>query len=142
VHVDANSSIGLCDVSGACAQAVRSNQVPYENAIVDDTLRTEVRDREFMTLDVSDTKPIRASHHASNLTNGSQPARLATGFFNIWSAPVDAAGELYFVDAHSQHIYHGPWSAQRRRRARHPASPVNLLFDKAGHLVVVSSEGE
>src|ERR1700734_1536368 len=80
VHVDANSSIGLCDASGACRQAVRSNKVPYENAIVDQTLNAEVRDREFAWLDISDDKPIPASRLVSNLTEkGAQVERLATG---------------------------------------------------------------
>ncbi len=61
VHVDANSSIGLCDASGVCRQAVRSNKVPFENAIVDQTLHAEVRDREFAYLDISDDKPIPAA---------------------------------------------------------------------------------
>ena len=38
VHVDANSSIAVCDAPGDCRQAVRSNKVPFENAIVDQTL--------------------------------------------------------------------------------------------------------
>ena len=58
VHVDANSSIAVCDASGDCRQAVRSNKVPFENAIVDQTLNAEVRDREFAWLNISDDKPI------------------------------------------------------------------------------------
>ncbi len=106
VHVDANSSIALCDASGVCRQAVRSNKVPFENAIVDQTLHAEVRDREFASLDISDDKPIPVPRLNSGLTEkGAQVERLATGFYNISGAAIDAAGQLYFVDAHFQRIY-------------------------------------
>jgi hypothetical protein len=144
VHVDANSSIGLCDGNGACRQAVRSNKVPYENAIVDQTLHAEVRDREFAWLDLSDNKPISVSHAASNLIEkGAQVERLATGFYNISGAAIDAAGQLYFVDAHFHRIYR--WSPESQYAvvvSDAPLDPVNLVFDKAGDLIVVSSGGK
>jgi sugar lactone lactonase YvrE len=140
VHVDANSSIGLCDGDGVCRQAVRSNKVPFENTIVDQTLHAEVRDREFAWLDLSDNKPIPPAQVT-------QARRLATGFFNISGAAVNASGELYFVDAHFQRIYR--WSDQGPSAAQHavvvsdaPLDPVNLVFDKAGDLIVLSSGGK
>ena len=142
--MDANSSIGLCDANGACRQAVRSNKVPFENAIVDQTLHAEVRDREFAWLDLSDNKPIPVSHAASNLIDkGVQAERLATGFYNISGAAVDAAGQLYFVDAHFHRIYR--WSPESQYAAvvsDAPLDPVNLVFDKAGDLIVLSSGGK
>jgi sugar lactone lactonase YvrE len=144
VHVDANSSIALCDGSGACRQAVRSNKVPYEDAIVDESLHAEVRDREFAWLDISDDKPIPASRLVSNLTEkGGQVERLATGFYNISGAAIDAAGQLYFVDAHFQRIYR--WSPESQRAvvvSDVPLDPANLVFDKAGDLIVLSSGGK
>ena len=144
VHVDANSSIGMCDASGACRQAVRSNKVPFENAIVDQTLHAEVRDREFAWLDVSDDKPIPVNRLVSSLTEkGAQVERLATGFFNISGAAIDAAGQLYFVDAQFQRIYR--WSPESRTAvvvSDAPLNPVNLVFDKAGDLIVLSSGGK
>jgi sugar lactone lactonase YvrE len=144
VHVDANSSIALCDASGACRQAVRSNKVPYEDAIVDESLHAEVRDREFAWLDISDDKPIPASRLISNLTEkGTQVERLATGFYNISGAAIDAAGQLYFADAHFQRIYR--WSPESQRAvvvSDAPLDPVNLVFDKAGDLIVLSSGGK
>jgi hypothetical protein len=144
VHVDANSSIGLCDASGACRQAVRSNKVPFENAIVDQTLHAEVRDREFAWLDLSDNKPIPATQSTSNLTEkGARVERLATGFYNISGAAIDATGQLYFVDTHFQRIYR--WSPESQYAAvvsDAPIDPVNLVFDKAGDLIVVASGGK
>jgi sugar lactone lactonase YvrE len=137
VHVDANSSIGSCDASGVCRQAVRSNKVPFEDAIVDQTRHAEVRDREFASLDVSDDKPL-----PPKTEKGAQVERLATGFFNISGAAIDAAGQLYFVDAQFQRIYR--WSPESRNAvvvSDAPLNPVNLVFDKAGELIVLSSGG-
>jgi sugar lactone lactonase YvrE len=143
VHVDANSSIGLCDGAGVCRQAVRSNKVPFEDAIVDQTLHAEVRDREFAWLDISDDKPIPTARAASSLIeNGAHVERLATGFYNISGAAIDASGRLYFVDAHFQRIYR--WSPESKNAvvvSDAPLDPVNLVFDKAGDLIVVSSGG-
>jgi hypothetical protein len=144
VHVDANSSIGLCDATGMCRQAVRSNKVPFEDAIVDDTLHAAVRDREFAYLDLSDNRPVPTGHDEPDLVaKGAQVERLATGFWNISGAAVDAAGQLYFVDAHSQRIYR--WSPESRNAvvvSDAPLDAVNLLFDKAGDLIVLSSGGK
>jgi Pectate lyase superfamily protein/SMP-30/Gluconolactonase/LRE-like region len=144
VHVDANSSIAVCDASGDCRQAVRSNKVPFENAIVDQTLNTEVRDREFAWLDISDNQPITANRPFSNLVEkGAQVERLATGFFNISGAAIDPAGQLYFVDAQFQRIYR--WSPESRNAivvSDAPLNPVNLVFDQAGDLIVLSSAGK
>ncbi len=144
VHVDANSSIAVCDASGECRQAVRSNKVPFENAIVDQTLNAEVRDREFAWLNISDNQPITANRPVSNLVEkGAQVERLATGFFNISGAAIDRAGQLYFVDAQFQRIYR--WSPESRNAivvSDAPLNPVNLVFDQAGDLIVLSSAGK
>jgi hypothetical protein len=147
VHVDANSSIGLCDTTGNCRQAVRSNKVPFENAIVDQTLHAEVRDREFAWLDVSDDKPLKLVsnlHRASTFVAvGAKPERLVTGFFNISGAAIDKAGQLYFVDSHFQRIYR--WSPESHNAVivrDSPLNPVNLVFDNSDELVVISSGGK
>jgi sugar lactone lactonase YvrE len=144
VHVDANSSIGLCDAQGECRQAVRSNKVPYENAIVDESLHAEVRDREFADLTIFDDKPAVIRREADALTEkGAHVERLATGFFNISGAAVDASGQLYFADAHFHRIYR--WLADEKRAevvSDAPLDPVNLVFDKAGDLIVLSSGGK
>jgi hypothetical protein len=144
VHVDANSSIGLCDGSGTCRQLVRSNKVPFENTIVDQTLHAEVRDREFAYLDLSDDKAEPASRHLSSVTEkGSKPELLATGFFNISGAAINSAGDLYFVDARFQRIYRwSPESGSALVVREAPLDPVNLIFDKSGDLIVLSSGGK
>jgi sugar lactone lactonase YvrE len=136
VHVDANSSIGLCNSTGVCRQAVRSDKVPFENAIVEDTLHLQIRDREFAYLDLSDDKPLKS------MPSRTKVEQLSTGFYNISGAAVDKTGELYFVDNHFQRIY--KWSAEERRAvvvSDAPLDPVNLVFDASGNLVVLSSGG-
>ena len=59
------------------------------------------------------------------------------------AAPSSPAGDFYFVDARWQRIHR--WSAKERRLttvADAPLSPVNLAFDAAGNLLVVSLRGQ
>lgn len=125
VHVDSNS------------------KAPFDNSVVDATKHAEVRAYEFASLDV----PGHAAAHAPQaqsplLQQGAKVEQLATGFFSISGAAVDTAGELYFVDAHWQRIY--KWSPEDREAVvvrDNPLDPVNLGFDKAGNLLVVSYSG-
>jgi sugar lactone lactonase YvrE len=55
---------------------------------------------------------------------------------------VDKDGRLYFVDARWHRIYR--WSPESKKLEivrDNPLNPVNLAFDKAGNLIVVSSGG-
>jgi sugar lactone lactonase YvrE len=76
------------------------------------------------------------------LSSDARVKQLATGFFNISGAAVDPAGRLYFVDAHWQRIYR--WSPQKSEAVvvrDNPIDPINLAFDRAGNLMVVSYQG-
>jgi DNA-binding beta-propeller fold protein YncE len=66
---------------------------------------------------------------------------LEDGFYSISGAAVDGAGKLYFVDRHQQRIY--GWSKGEGLTIERddPLDPVNLAFDKAGDLLVLSSGG-
>ena len=73
---------------------------------------------------------------------GATVQKLAGGFFNISGGAVDPAGDFYFVDAHRQRIYR--WSAAAGQLSTvhdAPLDPINLAFDKAGNLMVVSYAG-
>ena len=124
---------------------VNSNsKVPFDNAVIDTTDHAEVRAEEFASLDVPG-KPARPqrSDLSSILPAGAQLKRLATGFFNISGAAVDPAGQLYFVDAHWQRIYRwSPSNAEAVVVRDNPLDPVNLAFDRAGDLLVVSYQGK
>ena len=136
VHVDHNSSMAQCGEAG-CRQIVRSGKVSFEDCIFDQSSGAEVRDREFAFLDFP------GANAQSRQETGAKVERLSTGFYNISGAAVDAAGRLYFVDSHFQRIYR--WSPDTRDLAivrDNPLDPVNLAFDKAGNLIVVSSGGK
>jgi sugar lactone lactonase YvrE len=142
VHVDSNSAIALCDESG-CRQQTRSSKVSYEDCIFDQSLNAEVRDREFAWLDDSGNaaRP-RPQRPSPVLAAGAAMEKLTSGFYNISGAAVDASGRLYFVDGHRQLIYRWTPETKDLRVIRdNPLDPVNLMFDKAGDLIVVSSGG-
>ena len=138
IHVDSNSSIAVCDAAGVCRQGVRPNKVPFENSIVDDTQHRQVRDREFAWLDLSDSR----SGTVPQPSGTGALHRLTTGFFNASGAAVDGKGRLYFVDARFHRIERwSPESGGAEVVRDAPLQPVNLVFDKAGDLIVLSNEG-
>jgi hypothetical protein len=141
VHVNAESGYGICDENG-CGTFLRVSKFPYENAIQDVTHHLEVREREFAVLDVP-AKPVPPAMPdvSAVLSPGAKVEKLEDGFFSISGAAVDATGNLYFVDHHQQRIY--GWSATEGLTVErdNALDPVNLAFDKAGDLLVVSSAG-
>ena len=141
VHINAESGYAICDDNG-CGTFLRVSKFPYENAIQDITHHLEVREREFAVLDIPDNPPAPTAADATAvLAPGSSVTKLHDGFFSISGAAVDASGKLYFVDHHEQRIY--GWSAAEGLTIErdNPLDPVNLAFDKAGDLLVVSSAG-
>jgi sugar lactone lactonase YvrE len=133
VHVDSNSSWTTCPESGECRQFVRSSKFSYGTCILDPKLNEEVRDREFAFLNVTGER---------GPAQRPEVEKLSTGFYNLYGGAVDAAGRLYFVDARWHRIYR--WSPETKDLTivrDHPLDPVNLVFDKAGNLIVASSGG-
>ncbi|HZZ38315.1 MAG TPA: glycosyl hydrolase family 28-related protein, partial [Acidobacteriaceae bacterium] len=120
------------------------SKAAFDNSVFDATHHAEVRAWEFASLDVpGEAAPQQESEAPAVLPAGAQVKRLATGFFNISGAAVDAAGGLYFVDAHWQRIYR--WWPEHQEAVivrDNPLDPVNLAFDKAGDLLVVSYGGK
>ena len=143
VHVDSNSSMSQCGESG-CRQFARASKVSFGACIFDETRHAEVRDREFAWLDVSGNPvPTEPRPPSPVLEPGAAVEKLSSGFHNISGAAVDASGQLYFVDARWQRIYRwSPESKDLRIVRDNPLEPVNLVFDKAGNLIVVSSGGK
>jgi sugar lactone lactonase YvrE len=141
-----SSAIRVSDSSGIHFRNVHVNsnsKVAFDNSIVDATHHQQVRAEEFASLDLPGA-PAPPDHGdlSSILPEGARAQQLATGFFNISGAAVDPAGELYFVDAHWQRIYR--WSPQNAEAVvvrDSPLDPVNLAFDRAGDLLVVSYQG-
>ncbi len=120
------------------------SKAAFDNSVFDATKHAEVRAYEFAWLNVPEQAVAQKQNEpAPTLVGGAQLERLATGFFNISGAAVDPDGNLYFVDAHWQRIYR--WSPENREAVvvrDNPLDPVNLAFDKAGNLMVVSYAGK
>jgi len=69
--------------------------------------------------------------------------KVAGGFFNISGGAIDSSGNLYFVDAKWQTIYRWTTATRQLSKVRdNPLDPVQLFFDKAGDLIVISYAGK
>ncbi len=113
-----------------------NSKVAFDASIFDQTNRVELRDREFASVDVTDARRDLATKPRSRVE------KLADGFFNISGGAAPPDGDFYFVDAHQQTIYR--WSVASRHVSivrNNPLDPVNLAFDRAGNLLVVSYRG-
>lgn len=122
------------------------NKVSFDNSVVinrpTDIL---VRNREFasLTIDTDAVVTAKPVNHSAVLASGAKVEKLRGGFFNISGAAVDKTGQLYFADAHWQRIYR--WSPESRLLSivrDEPLSPVQLVFDRSGNLMVVSYDGD
>jgi hypothetical protein len=114
-----------------------NSKVSFDAAIFDQTNNIEIRQREFAWLTLTSDAPA-----VTRPSRVAKVEKLAGGFYNISGGAVDPAGDFYFVDAHWQHIYR--WSAASRQLSTvrdQPLDPINLAFDKAGNLMVVSYAG-
>jgi sugar lactone lactonase YvrE len=120
------------------------SKVSFDNSIRDVTHGVDLRQREFAWLTISGDAPRARKPEADPvLTPGNQVKKVAGGFFNISGAAVDAEGQVYFVDAHWQRIYRwSPQTSQLSLVRDSPLQPVQLAFDKAGDLLVVSYKGD
>jgi sugar lactone lactonase YvrE len=120
-----------------------NSKVVFDAAVFDQTQGKEIRQLEFAWLNISGKPVTPAPKRISPvLAAGAQLQKLAGGFFNISGGAVDPAGDFYFVDAHWQRIHR--WDAAARQLSTvndAPLDPVNLAFDKAGNLMVISYTG-
>jgi sugar lactone lactonase YvrE len=112
-----------------------NSKVSFDAAVYDQMHKVDIRQREFAWLNLSGNPP--AAHAV-----GAHVEKLAGGFFNISGGAADLSGDFYFVDAHWQRIYR--WSMARRQLSvvrDNPVDPINLAFDQAGNLMVISYAG-
>ncbi len=120
------------------------SKVSFDSTIYDQTHNTEIRQREFGWLTMSGRVSLTHTRKPSPvLAAGAAVEKVADGFFNISGGAVDPSGDLYFVDAQRQTIYR--WSAATRQLAKvrdNPLDPVQLFFDRAGDLIVISYAGK
>ncbi len=120
------------------------NKVSFDNAVtINQPAPVLVRNREFASLTIENT-PIPTQPHSPStvLAPGAKVEKLRDGFYNISGATADKTGQLYFVDAHWQRIYRWAPEAHELSIVRDsPLAPVQLAFDRAGNLIVVSYDG-
>jgi len=119
------------------------SKVSFDDAVYDQTSGVDVRQREFAWLDISGKPPAAGEKLNSKLlANEAGVKKLAGGFFNISGGAVDKAGNFYFVDAKWQTIYRWSVANQQLSKVRdNPLDPVQLAFDRAGNLIVISYAG-
>jgi len=119
------------------------SKVSFDSAVYDQTYNIEIRQREFAWLTISGGAPqVCPKERSPVLAEAAKVEKVASGFFNISGGAVDNSGNVYFVDAKWQTIYR--WSAATRQLSKvrdNPLDPVQLFFDKAGDLIVVSYAG-
>ena len=132
------------DIRFRNVHAYSNSKVAFDTTVFDDGLGVGLRQREFAWLDVSGRapQPAPSARRPGSSRPGPRVERLAGGFHNISGGAVGPAGDFYFVDARWQRIHR--WSAAERRLvtvADAPLQPVNLAFDTAGDLLVVSYAG-
>jgi sugar lactone lactonase YvrE len=120
-----------------------NSKVSYDAAVYDQTHHVELRQREFAWLDLPEKAPQRRPHAASSvLAPKAQVEKLAGSFYNISGGAISPSGDLYFVDAHWQRIYRWNTKEHQLTTVRDNAlDPVQLAFDRAGNLIVVSYAG-
>ncbi len=117
-----------------------NSKVCFDAAILDQTHGAEVRSREFALLNLSGGPPQpQPAREAPSLEAGAKLERLAGGFKSICGAAVDPSGQLFFIDLPWQRIYRwSPASHSLSLVSDAPLAPAQLVFDKAGNLIVVA----
>jgi sugar lactone lactonase YvrE len=134
---------GSTDIHFRNIHCYSDSKASFDNAVYDQTSGINVRQREFAWLDISGKTP--AANAKLQSTVQEDPAgvkKLAGGFFNISGGAVDKAGNVYFADAKWQTIYRWSVAEQQRSKIRdNPLDPVQLAFDRAGNLIVISYAG-
>src|ERR1022692_950563 len=121
-----------------------NSKVGFDTTVYDATHRQELRQRDFAWMTISGNAPAaRAPQASPALAPGAKVEKLAGGFYKISGGGVDLAGAFLFVGGDWQRIY--KWSAASREVSvvrDAPLDAVNLAFDKAGNLMVLSYAGD
>src|ERR1700675_2428424 len=134
---------GSTDIHFRNIHCYSDSKASFDNAVYDQTSGVNVRQREFAWLDISGkTTAASAKLKSTVLDDQAGVKKLAGGFFNISGAAVDKAGNFYFVDAKWPTIYRWSVVDQQLSKVRdNPLDPVQLAFDRAGNLMVISYAG-
>lgn len=139
VEVSGSSGVRFRNV-----HAYSNSKVSFDAAVYDRTHDVEIRQRELAWLDVSGRRPATRDPAPSQvLAPEARVEKLAGGFYDVSGGAVSPSGDFYFVDARRQRIYRWAVAEGRLSTVRdNPLDPVNLAFDAAGNLMVVSYSGD
>ncbi len=120
-----------------------NSRVAFDATVWDTTHNVRVGEKEFAWLTVTGKAPTPKPRTISPvLEAGARVEKLAGGFFNISGGAAHPSGDFYFVDPYRQRIYKWAAAARQLSIVRDDAlEPVNLVIDKAGNILVVSSFG-
>lgn len=118
-----------------------NSKVSFDAAVHDQDHSLDIRQHEFAWLNISGHAP--APHHSSPspiVEKGATVQKVTGGFYNISGGAAAANGDIYFVDAHSNRVYHWDVSAKQLATLTNAASrtPVNLLADQSGNILLIS----
>ncbi len=127
-----------------------NSKVAFDNSLVDSTTHAEIRPREFASLDIP---AIRHSRHCKGAASRtpplpySPPAHTSSASPPASSTspapqPTMTASSISSMRTGSASIAGIPKRAKLSSSATLPLEPVNLVFDKAGNLLVVSYAGK
>ncbi|MBI4891050.1 MAG: SMP-30/gluconolactonase/LRE family protein [Acidobacteria bacterium] len=120
-----------------------NSRVAYDATVYDADHDARLGAREFAWFTYTGKPPAaRPAPPPAVLAPGAKVVKLAGGFQNICGGAAHPSGDYYFTDPYRQRIYKWSVAARRLSIVRDDAlDPVNLAFDKAGNLMVVSSFG-
>jgi hypothetical protein len=122
-----------------------NSKVSFDSGVYDQSHDFEIRDHEFAWLDMSGRAPaIRRRAASPVMAKGATVQKVAGGFYNISGGAAGPNGDIFFVDAHSNRVYRWNVSAGQLSTITNAAalSPVNLMTDEAGDVVIVSYDGD
>ncbi|HXT41017.1 MAG TPA: SMP-30/gluconolactonase/LRE family protein, partial [Candidatus Angelobacter sp.] len=122
-----------------------NSKVSFDAGIFDQTHNFEIRDHEFAWLTLSGHAPVAPKSRPSPVVEkGATVQKVAGGFYNISGGAIAPNGDIYFVDAHSNRVYHWDISARQLSTITNAStlSPVNLMIGQSGNLVIVSYNGD
>ncbi len=122
-----------------------NSKVSFDTGVYDQTHDYEIRDHEFAWLDLSGNAPSTPDPRQSPVVeNGATVQKVTGGFYNISGGAAAPNGDVYFVDAHSNRVYHWDFTARQLSTITNAStlSPVNLMIDKSGNVVIVSYNGD
>lgn len=111
---------------------------PFDNSIYDATHNVDVRPREAALVHISGNAPASEASEQSEVAIDATVEKLCGGFFDVDGMTADSKGNIYFVDAHRQHIYCWTTDDKLELISELPIYPQSLACDEQDNLIVIS----